>query len=269
VRAEWKFTLDAAKHEALVAVELYNQPTRPRRLEGFFVHMHMAFLYLFIARYQRDKLNYHYKRPNGRYEKVDGERKTWDLSRFARERWSANEPVRRNLELTIALRHKIEHRNAEAAAVATAGYAQALLLNFENELTETFGLDHTLGDDLRFPVFVGTFTRDGAARMAAAQLGLSTKTTRFLADFQADLDPITGMITSVALRQSATCEVGAIGSMLASEFHRIPMAHDDTLTFLIKSRPVTPWSLSFDPVSGVGHRHVPVESRLGELASGM
>lgn len=87
--------------------------------------------------------------------------------------------------------------------------------------------------------------------------------------FQADLDPITGMITSVALRQSATCEVGAIGSMLASEFHRIPMAHDDTLTFLIKSRPVTPWSLSFDPVTGVGHRHVPVESRLGELASGM
>jgi hypothetical protein len=87
--------------------------------------------------------------------------------------------------------------------------------------------------------------------------------------FQADLDPITGMITSVVLRQSATCEVGAIGSMLASEFHRIPMAHDDTLTFLIKSRPVTPWSLSFDPVSGVGHRHVPVESRLGELASGM
>lgn len=87
--------------------------------------------------------------------------------------------------------------------------------------------------------------------------------------FQAELDPITGMITSVALQQSATCEVGAIGSMLSSEFHRIPLAHDTTLTFLVKSRPVTPWSLSFDPVTGTGHRHVPVESRLGELAGGL
>jgi hypothetical protein len=88
-------------------------------------------------------------------------------------------------------------------------------------------------------------------------------------DFRADLDPVTGMIIDVALRQSVPCEVGAVGSMRSSEFHRIPLAHDDTLTFLVKSREVTPWSLSFDPVTRTSHRHVPVESRLGELASGM
>ncbi len=60
------------------------------------MHMHMAWLYLFIARYQRDKKPYHYRLPNGRYERIDGERKTWDLARFARECWPDNDPVRRN-----------------------------------------------------------------------------------------------------------------------------------------------------------------------------
>jgi hypothetical protein len=54
--------------------------------------------------------------------------------------------------------------------------------------------------------------------------------------------------------------------MLADEFHRIPEAADGTMTFLVKSRPVSSFSLSFDPATGIGHRHVPVEVRLGELA---
>jgi hypothetical protein len=29
---------------------------------------------------------------------------------------------------------------------------------------------------------------------------------------------------------------------------------------------VSSFSLSFDPASGIGHRHVPVEVRLGDLA---
>jgi hypothetical protein len=53
--------------------------------------------------------------------------------------------------------------------------------------------------------------------------------------------------------------------MLANEFHRIPKAADDTVTFLVKSRPVRPWSLSYDPDTRTSHRHVPVESRLEEL----
>jgi hypothetical protein len=58
MRAIWRITLDASKAEALLAVDLYNQSNRSRRLEGFFVHMHMAWLYLFEAQYQRDDLDY-------------------------------------------------------------------------------------------------------------------------------------------------------------------------------------------------------------------
>ena len=50
--------VDASKDEALLAVDLYNQSKRPRRLEAFFVHMHLAWLYLLHARFRRDGVDY-------------------------------------------------------------------------------------------------------------------------------------------------------------------------------------------------------------------
>lgn len=189
MKARWKVTLEGAKDEALLAVDLYNQPTRPRHLEGFFVHMHLAWLYLFQARYQREHRGYFFRKPNGRYERIDGEPKSWDLAKFTRERWADNEPVRLNLEFTIALRNKIEHRYEEATSIAVAGYAQALLLNFEEELIQVFGRSHALGNQLRFPIFVGTFTREGVAQAAALQQQLPAKTRRFISQFESSLDP--------------------------------------------------------------------------------
>ncbi|MEV6873750.1 hypothetical protein [Amycolatopsis sp. NPDC051128] len=76
----------------------------------------------------------------------------------------------------------------------------------------------------------------------------------------------TGLIASARLRRRTLCPAGACATMLADEFHRIPEAAAGTMTFLVKSRPVSSFSLSFDPAGGIGHRHVPVEVRLGELA---
>ena len=84
---------------------------------------------------------------------------------------------------------------------------------------------------------------------------------------RADIDPSTEMISDAALTESTPCETGAIATMLSSQFHRIPLAMDVTMTFLVKSREVTRWSLSFDPNTRTGHRHIPVESRLDELAN--
>ncbi|MGW5051684.1 hypothetical protein [Actinokineospora sp. NPDC004072] len=83
--------------------------------------------------------------------------------------------------------------------------------------------------------------------------------------FTTRLDPVTGLVDAVTLTRGADYAVGTTGYLLASEFHRIPTAVDGTMTFLVKSRPVAEWSLSYDPVTGLGHRHVPVESRLPEL----
>jgi hypothetical protein len=84
--------------------------------------------------------------------------------------------------------------------------------------------------------------------------------------YETTIDPGTGLIASARLRRRALCQAGDCATMLADEFHRIPEAAAGTMTFLVKSRPVSSFSLSFDPASGIGHRHVPVESRLGELA---
>jgi hypothetical protein len=181
--------VDASKEEALLAVDLYNQPKQPRRLEAFFVHMHLAWLYLLHARFQRDKLDYRYRKPNGWFEKIDGEPRTWELARCVAERWGDNDPVRKNLELTIALRNKIEHRFEQSTALVTSGHAQALLLNYEEELTATFGDPHSLADRLRFPVFIGTFTAEGARQLLATRKKAPRKISDFIASFTADLDP--------------------------------------------------------------------------------
>ncbi|MGM1065407.1 hypothetical protein [Saccharothrix sp. Mg75] len=83
--------------------------------------------------------------------------------------------------------------------------------------------------------------------------------------FTAEVDDDDLAILSTTLLRSAEAVEGNSGTMLAHEFHRIPKAADDTLTFLVKSRAVRPWSLSYDPDTRTSHRHVPVESRLEVL----
>ena len=84
--------------------------------------------------------------------------------------------------------------------------------------------------------------------------------------YDAQLDTQTELIVSARLRKRKLCPAGASGALLADEFHRIPAAAEDTMTFLEKSRAVTKSSVSYDPKTGISHRHVPVEVRLGELA---
>ncbi|MEU4807245.1 hypothetical protein [Actinosynnema sp. NPDC023587] len=76
-------------------------------------------------------------------------------------------------------------------------------------------------------------------------------------------------IEDTALLRSTRALEGDSGTMLAHEFHRIPKAADDTVTFLVKSRAITPWSLSYDPDTRTSHRHVPVEARLEELTNAL
>ena len=74
-------------------------------------------------------------------------------------------------------------------------------------------------------------------------------------------------VVGTELTNRTQCAEGTTGTMLAHEFHRIPRAADGTMTFLVKSRAVNPWSLSYDPDTGISHRHVPVEDRLEDLTN--
>ncbi|RZQ59554.1 hypothetical protein [Amycolatopsis suaedae] len=83
--------------------------------------------------------------------------------------------------------------------------------------------------------------------------------------YDTTLDEDSGLVTSAVLSTGDVYPAGTCGTLLAHEFHRIPKASDRTMTFLVKSRPVNKWSLSYDPVTRTGQKHVPVETRLGEL----
>ena len=168
---KWRDELEASKHEALQAVDLYDRPAGGRSTESFFLHMHRAWLSLLRARFERD----------GR-----DEARKWDLPRCIEERWDAEDPVRKNLELTIAVRERMQHRDEEAVGVATTGYVQAMLMNYEEELTSTFGGEHTLADQLRFPVFVATFTPDGVDQLRRTQEALPKELGQLLADSRDD-----------------------------------------------------------------------------------
>lgn len=54
--------------------------------------MHLAWLYLFHARFQRDKIDYRYRLPNGHSDRIDGEPKTRELQKCANVRWPIEDP---------------------------------------------------------------------------------------------------------------------------------------------------------------------------------
>jgi hypothetical protein len=83
--------------------------------------------------------------------------------------------------------------------------------------------------------------------------------------FTAELDEQATQIRAVTQQRATTCREGVSGYLLSHEFHRIPEVDDGTMTFLVKSRMVAPWSLSYDPGTGLSQRHIPMHSRLADL----
>jgi hypothetical protein len=181
--------------EACLAVRLYNDPAEERSFEGFVVHMHLAFLYLLHAALCRDGIDIRYRRRDNprRLERVDGEPKRWELAKCVAERRERDDPVRRNIEFFIGMRNKIEHRYASRADLAlnaaAGGHAQALLLNYENELVTQFGIGASLAGRIRFPVFIGSFTDAGERTLRQLRKSLPAPLRRFIADFEAGLPP--------------------------------------------------------------------------------
>ena len=192
-RKHWPM-VEASRDEASLAVRLYNDPAEVRSFEGFVVHMHLAWLYLLHAEFTRDDVDYRYwlrDKPH-RLEKVDGEPKRWELAKSAKERWpDPKHPVRANLEFFIGLRNKVEHRYAkeqQALSAIVSGQAQALLLNYEQELSDQFGLGSSLATRLRFPLFVGSFTSEGERALLKLRKKLPASLRAFIVEYHANLD---------------------------------------------------------------------------------
>lgn len=186
-RPKWWYMLEASRREALLAVDLYNRAASERSLEGFVMHMHVAWLYLHHARFLRDKVDYRYRKENGQFVRTDGEIKTWELARCLREVFPEASAVRANVEFFIKIRNKIEHRYEQLLATALAGKTQAHVLNFEETLTAWFGPDAGLGDSLRFPVFMSSLTPDAVKALKVTHQKLPKKLNEFIREHDAAL----------------------------------------------------------------------------------
>jgi len=107
--------LQASKGEARLAVDLQNRSGDERRLEAFILHMTLAWLKLLQAYYDKDGREKDlYLRDRGRRQRTtEGDWWMKSLQTLLGEEYSLNNPVRRNVEFFLGLRHKIEHRHAE------------------------------------------------------------------------------------------------------------------------------------------------------------
>lgn len=150
-----KGLLEKAKESCLLAVDIYNKPKTSFRSGAYIVLMTIAWTSLFHAIFEKNKIKYfHRKKNSNRYERIDGEKKAWELADCVKEYFKENKkkeiPIRRNIEFFIPLRNKIEHRFMPELDNEIFGECQALLHNFEYILNKEFGDDHSINENLVF-----------------------------------------------------------------------------------------------------------------------
>ena len=171
-----KTILENSLNSALTAVETYNRPKTKFRLENYIILMVIAWTKLFHSYFQATiGERYFYKDKRGRYEKIDGEKKAWELSECIKQ-FQKKEPQNKlsqgviaNLRFFIGIRNKIEHRYWDSSAldILLFGECQSLLYNYENLIVALFGEDYSINTCLAYAL---QFSHLRASEQITAQL---------------------------------------------------------------------------------------------------
>jgi hypothetical protein len=143
--------LDKAREAAILAVEVYNKPAVTFRSGSYIVLMCIAWTSLFHAIYfsRGVKPFYRDRKRKGRYLKVDGDYKAWELAECIKQYFGSSTcPERTNLEFFVSLRNKVEHRSMPSLDPRIFGECQALLFNFEDLVFKEFGPRYALNESL-------------------------------------------------------------------------------------------------------------------------
>lgn len=186
----WRYTLDESRRQALVAIDFYNRPGDRRSFSDFIVHIHLAWQNLLHADRIRRKAEIFYRESGGRRlfkRNPDGSKKSWDLTQCLKHEFKENDPIRANVEFFVGLRNHVEHRFQDSVLVATAAEAHACIINFEVELVRRFGAGETLGNELKFPVFVQSLSPSRYEEQRDLRRGLPATVSTFITEFQTSL----------------------------------------------------------------------------------
>ncbi|WP_143961339.1 DUF3644 domain-containing protein [Litoribacter populi] len=183
-RGKSKLLIESAIDCSLLAVEVYNKPRAPFRVETFITHMIMAWTRAFHAYYHQSiGEKYFYKDKGGRYYiRIDGEKKAWELKTCIDKNKDLDESVKANLTFFIKLRNKIEHHyiNKEDIGVIIFGECQSLLNNFEAFVIDNFGEEYALNESLAFAL---QFSKIRTDLQRQASKNLLSKEVKELKDF--------------------------------------------------------------------------------------
>src|SRR5207249_10978983 len=85
-----KAALEKARDSALLAVEVYNKPAVKFKSGGYITLMVIAWTSLFHAIFFKRKTKPFHRKPNKRYEKIEGGFKCWELDECLRQYYGAN-----------------------------------------------------------------------------------------------------------------------------------------------------------------------------------
>ena len=194
-----KSILESSIDSALSAVETYNRPRAQFRVENYIMLMILAWTKMFHAFFQATiGGKYFYKNKNGRYVKIDGERKAWELKECVKQYQLSHgrypvlsEAVISNLQFFIGLRNKIEHRYWDSSSmdVVLFGECQSLLYNYENLLTTLFGEEYAINTSLAYAL---QFSHLRANKQIKAQQNLLSNDMKdirkYIDKYRTDLD---------------------------------------------------------------------------------
>ena len=146
-----KSNLHKALDSALLAVEAYNKPAVKFKTSGYIVLMCIAWLSLMHAIFYKQGIKPIYRDKKGRrFKKVNGELQYWELSTCIQKYFPENSGIRKNIELFIPLRNKIEHKFLPSLDSNLFAECQALLMNFDTIIEKEFGPSYCLRESLSF-----------------------------------------------------------------------------------------------------------------------
>lgn len=181
-KGKTKSILESSIDSALLAVEIYNKPRTAFKVENYITLMIMAWTRLFHAHFNNTIGDKYYYKSGRRYKIVDNERKAWELGECIKKYKVLDEPVMKNLEFFIQLRNKIEHRHIEKETLGTQifGECQALLYNYEKTLTDLFGEEYAINENLAFSL---QFSRIVTKEQREAQKNLLSSEAQEIIDY--------------------------------------------------------------------------------------
>lgn len=154
-----KYLLQNSIESVLTAVEVYNKPRTQCKVQSFIALMIIGWTKALHSYFHSEGVKYFYKKKNGKFEKIDGEYKSWEITKCIKEYGKFDEAIKANLLFFIALRNKVEHRDLTETDIdmITFGECQSFLYNYETFLMDEFGEEYSINESLAFALQFSTF----------------------------------------------------------------------------------------------------------------